>query len=165
MWRFDEHSAHSAASRPVVGHGMAFIPVGFGKKQIVALKLGGSGVLDETFVAWRAEKGAPNKPSLILDGDYLYAVDDKGIASCFDAKTGALKWGERIGGDYSASPLLAEGRLYFFSEQGGVTVLAASPQFKKLAEGKFDDGFMSAPAVSGKALFLRTKSALYRVEE
>jgi outer membrane protein assembly factor BamB len=165
VWRFEEHGAHSAASRPVTGLGMAFFAVGFGKKQIIAVKLGGSGALGDDAVAWREAKGAPNKPSLILDGEYLFAVDDKGIASCFDAKTGALKWGERIGGDYSASPLLAGGRLYFFSEQGAVTVLAARPEFQKLAEGKFDDGFMASPAVSGKAMFLRTKSALYRVEE
>jgi len=165
VWRFDEHGAHSAGSRPVVGLGMVFIPVGFGKKQIIALKLGGTGVLDEASLVWRAEKGAPNKPSLILDGDYIYAVDDKGIATCFEAKTGTVKWSERIGGDYSASPLFAEGRLYFFSENGTVTVVAAAQEFKKLGEGKFDDGFMASPAVSGKALFLRTKSALYRVEE
>jgi outer membrane protein assembly factor BamB len=165
IWRFDEHGAHSAAARPVVGQGMVFIPVGFGKKQIIALKLGGAGALDESSVAWRADKGAPNKPSLILDGDYVFAVDDKGIATCFEAKTGKTMWSERVGGDYSASPLLAEGRLYFFNEQGAVTVVAAAPEFKKLGAGKFDVGFMASPAASGKALFLRTKSALYRVEE
>ncbi len=166
VFRFDEHGAHSAGSRPVVGHGMWFITPGFGKKnQLIALKLGGGGSLDESSVAWRAAKTAPSKPSLLLDGDHLYAVDDKGIAWCIEQKTGTVKWSERIGGDYSASPLLAGGRLYFFSENGSVTVAAAAPEFKKLGGGKFDDGFMAAPAVSGKALFLRTKSALYRVEE
>jgi outer membrane protein assembly factor BamB len=166
VFRFEEQGAHSTGSRPVVGHGMWFITPGFGKKnQLVALKLGGSGALDESSVAWRAAKIAPSKPSLLLDGDYVFAVDDKGIASCIVAKTGDVKWSERIGGDYSASPLLAGGRLYFFSENGTVTVLAASPEFKKLGGGKFDDGFMAAPAVSGNAMFLRTKSALCRVEE
>lgn len=166
LWRFDEHGAHSSGSRPVVGHGMWFVTPGYGKKnQITAVKLGGSGVLDESFLAWRAAKAAPSKPSLLLDGEWLYAVDDKGIAWCIAAKTGEVKWSERLGGDYSASPLLAEGRIYFFSENGSVTVLAASPEFKKAGGGKFDDGFMASPAVSGKALFLRTKSAIYRVEE
>ena len=166
VWRFPTDGVHSAASRPVVGHGMWFITPGFGKKnQMIALKLGGSGELEESSVAWRAAKAAPMKPSLLLDGDYIYAVDDKGIAWCIEAKTGEVKWSERIGGDYSASPLLAGGKLYFFSENGSVTVVAAAPEFKKLGGGKFDDGFMAAPAVSGKAMFLRTKSALYRVEE
>ena len=165
VWRFDEHGAHSAASRPVVGLGMVFIPVGFGKKQIVALKLGGKGALDESSVAWRVLKGAPNKPSLLLDGELLYAVDDSGIVTCVEAKTGAEVWKERIGGNFSASPIFADGRIYLFAEDGKVTVIAAGREFKKLGEGKFDDGFMAAPAVSVKALFVRTKSALYRVEE
>ena len=166
VWRFGQEGVHSASSRPVIGNGMWFLTPGFGKKnQMLALKLGGSGVLDESSVAWRAAKASPTKPSLLLDGDYIYAVDDKGIAWCIEAKTGEVKWSERIGGDYSASPLLADGKLYFFSENGAVTVAAAAPEFKKLTTGKFDDGFMAAPAVSGKALFLRTRTALYRVEE
>lgn len=165
LWRFEERGSHSPAVRPVVGAGMVFLVPGYGVKQIIALKLGGSGLLDETAVAWREKKAAPNKPSLIFDNGLLYVVDDNGMASCLDAKTGAIKWRERIGGNYSASPILAEGRIYFFSEEGKVVVAAASPEFKKIAEGKFDDGFMASPAVSGKALFLRTRSALYRVEE
>jgi outer membrane protein assembly factor BamB len=164
LFRFEERGAHSAASRPVVGQGMWFITPGFGAKQVISLKLEGKGTLDEKSVAWREKKGAPNKPSVILDGDYLYMVDDTGIASCLEAKTGALKWRERIGGDYSASPVLADGKLYFCSENGTVNVLAAAPEFKKLGEGKFAEGFMASPAISGKALYLRTKAALYRVE-
>ncbi len=165
VFRFEERGAHSAAARPVVGHGMWFITPGFGAKQFIALKLGGSGQLDETSVAWREKKGAPNKPSVILDGEYLYSVDDTGIATCVEAKTGAKKWSERIGGDYSASPLLAGGHLYFFSENGSVTILEASPAFKKVGDGKFPEGFMASPAVSGNALYVRTKAAVYRVEK
>jgi outer membrane protein assembly factor BamB len=164
LFRFEERGAHSAASRPVIGNGMWYITPGFGAKQVIGLKLGGNGLLEESAVAWREKKGAPNKPSVVLDGEYLYMVDDTGIASCLDAKTGAMKWRERIGGDYSASPVIAEGRIYFCSENGSVTVLATSPEFKKLGEGKFADGFMASPAISGKALYLRSKTALYRVE-
>jgi len=165
IWRFEEHGGHSPAARPVVGLGMVFLSVGFGKKQVIALKLGGAGALDESAVAWRMTKGAPNKPSLLLNGDLLYALDDSGIVTCLDARSGADVWRERIGGNYSASPLLAEGRAWFFSEEGKVTVLAAGREFKKIAEGNFSEGFMASPAVSGKALFLRTKAALYRVED
>ena len=164
VWRFEERGAHSAAARPVAGFGMVFIAPGFGAKQVIALKLGGHGLLEESSVAWREKKSAPNKPSLILEGDALYMVDDGGMASCLDAKTGAVNWRERIGGNYSAAPLAAEGRVYFFSEEGKVVVVAAKPKFEKLAEGKFDEGFMASPAVSGKALFLRTKGAMLRVE-
>jgi hypothetical protein len=70
-----------------------------------------------------------------------------------------------IGGNYSASPLFAAGRIYFFSEEGKTTVIEASRQFKKLAENTLSDGFMASPAVSGGALYLRTRSHLYRIED
>lgn len=166
LWRFEERDAHSAASRPVIGDGVAYFPVGFGKKpQVLALKLGGSGLLDESAVAWRSTKSAPNKPSVCYDGKRVYILNDGGMAGAVDAKTGADLWRERIGGNYSASPFIAEGRVYFFSEEGKVTVVAAGDTFQKIAEGKFDDGFMASPAVAGKALILRTKTAIYRVEE
>ena len=87
------------------------------------------------------------------------------MAGAIDAKTGADIWRERIGGNYSASPLLADGRVYFFSEEGKVTVAKTGDKFEKVSEGKFDEGFMASPAVAGKALILRTKAAVYRVEE
>src|SRR5213075_289824 len=98
-------------------------------------------------------------------GDLLFGMDDNGVATCWDAKNGETVWNERIGGNYSASPISAEGRLYFFSEEGKTTVVAADRQFKKLAENQLGDGFMASPAVSGKALFLRTRTELYRIEE
>ena len=106
----------------------------------------------------------PKKPSLTFYKDLLFAIDDNGVATCWEGATGAVVWNERIGGNYSAAPLLADGHLYFFSEEGKATVVAASRDFAKLGENLLQDGFMASPAVSGKALFLRTKTHLYRVE-
>ncbi|MEO7319420.1 MAG: PQQ-binding-like beta-propeller repeat protein [Chthoniobacteraceae bacterium] len=165
LWRYEDRSNHSAATRPVAGFGMVFIAAGFGKGQVLALKLGGSGVLAPEALAWSLKKAAPNKPSLLLIGDLIYAINDGGIASCVEAKTGAVVWSERIGGNFSAAPIAADGRIYACNEEGKVTVIAPGREFKVLAESQFDAGFMAAPAVSGKALFLRTKTHLYRVEE
>jgi outer membrane protein assembly factor BamB len=106
----------------------------------------------------------PKKPSLIYHEGLLFAIDDNGVATCWEAATGEVIWNERIGGNYSAAPLLAEGRLYFFSEEGKATVVSASKQFIKLGESTLEDGFMASPAASGKSLFLRTKTSLYRIE-
>ena len=119
----------------------------------------------ELQVVWRAKRNVPKKPSLLLVGESLFGIDDNGVATCWEAKTGRTFWNERIGGNYSAAPLAAEGRLYFFSEEGKTTVVAADREFKKLAENQLGDGFMASPAVSGKALFLRTRTELYRIEE
>ena len=165
IWRYEDRSNHSAATRPVAGLGMVFIPAGFGKGQILALKLGGTGVLPPDSLAWSLKKSAPNKPSLLLIGDLIYAINDGGIATCVDAKTGAVVWSERIGGNFSAAPVFADGRIYACNEEGKVTAFAPGREFKVLGEGQFDAGFMASPAVAGKALFLRTKTHLYRVEQ
>jgi outer membrane protein assembly factor BamB len=165
LWRVEERGQHSAATRPVVGQGLIFIPTGFSKGQLLAVKPGGSGVVTDTHVAWRGKRSIPNKPSLLLVNELLFLVEDGGFASCLEAKTGKELWQERIGGAYSAAPVFVEGRIYAFSEEGKSVVFAAEREYKKLAESKLEDGFMASPAVSGKALFLRTKKALYRIEQ
>ncbi|MEQ1862656.1 MAG: PQQ-binding-like beta-propeller repeat protein, partial [Chthoniobacteraceae bacterium] len=164
LWRFEEREAHSAAGRPVVGGGIVYIPAGFGKAGLLAIKLGGSGVLAETDLAWRYKKGTPQKPSVTLVGDSLFFVNDAGIANCLDAKTGEVVWTERVGGNFSASPLFADGKFWACNEEGKVVVFAASRKFEKLAENTLADGFMASPAVSDGALYLRSKTSLYRLE-
>ena len=164
LWRIDELESHSAATRPVVGHDLAYIPAGFGKAGLLAIKLGGSGVLPPESVAWRLKKSVPNKPSVTLLGDLLFLVNDGGIASCLEAKSGDIIWSERLGGNFSASPILAGGRLYAGNEEGKFYVFEAGRTFKVLAENQFPEGFMASPAVSGQALYLRSRTALYRVE-
>jgi outer membrane protein assembly factor BamB len=87
------------------------------------------------------------------------------VASCVEAKTGEPVWSERIGGNCSASPIIANGKIYFCNEEGKTTVVAAGREFKKLAENKLDSGFMASPAVTDNALILRTKTDLYRIEQ
>ena len=83
-----------------------------------------------------------------------------------DAKTGELVWRERLPGvgNHSSSPVAADGRIYFFNENGDGTVIAATREFKVLAENKLDTGFMASPAIAGKALYVRSKTHLYRIE-
>jgi outer membrane protein assembly factor BamB len=174
IWRVEERTSHSGATRPVVGHGLIFVPTGFSIGQLLAIRPGKKGEsLDvnaaepaktQLQVAWKAKKNVPKKPSLLLLGDLLFGIDDNGVATCWDAKTGNVHWNERIGGNYSAALLAAEGHIYFFSEEGKTTIISAGPEFKKLAENQLGDGFMASPAVSGKALFLRSRTELYRIE-
>jgi outer membrane protein assembly factor BamB len=103
-------------------------------------------------------------PSSLLIGDSIFSIDDSGVSSCLDAKTGAAVWTERVGGKYSASPIYVDGRIYFFSYEGKTTVIAPERQFTILAENQLDDGFRASPAVAGKAFFLRTEKNLYRIE-
>ena len=175
LWRVEERTSYSSATRPVTGHGLVFLPTGFASGQVLAIRPGKSGeVLDakvpgpasmQLQVVWKTKQNAPKKPSLLLLGDLLYALEDNGVVTCWEAVTGKILWSERIGGHYSASPLAAGDRIYLFSEEGKTTVLAAGREYKKLAENQLGDGFMASPAVTGNALFLRSRSHLCRVEE
>ncbi|MBI5690314.1 MAG: PQQ-binding-like beta-propeller repeat protein [Verrucomicrobia bacterium] len=166
-WRVEERRHHSGTVRPVVGHGMVFTATGLAKGELWAVRLGGSGVVTDTHVAWKLTRNVPNRPSPVLVGDLLFLVDqDGGVASCVEARTGEVIWRERLPGtgNHSASPIAAEGRVYFFNEGGHGVVIAAAREFRVLAQNKLEGGFMASPAVAGRALFLRTRTHLYRIE-
>lgn len=175
LWKVEDYSSYSGCTRPVVGHGLVFVPSGFPNGEVLAIRPGKQGEeLDvknenpsgsQLQIVWKDKHHAPKKPSLLLVDDLLYAVDDNGVVSCWEALSGKMLWSERIGGHFTASPLAAPGRIYLFSEEGKTTVIATGREFKKLAENELGDGFMASPAVSGQSLFLRSKSALYRLED
>lgn len=172
IWRVEERTSYSGATRPVVGHGLIFVPSGFATGQLLAFRPGAPGdVIDaketsdkQLRMVWRVKKNVPKKPSLTLVKDLLFGIEDNGIATCWDALTGEVVWTENLGGHFSASPLVAGNCIYFFSEEGKTTVFETARQMRKVSESELKDGFMASPAVAGNSLFLRTKKALYRVE-
>jgi outer membrane protein assembly factor BamB len=90
---------------------------------------------------------------------------DKGVATCIEARTGAEIWTQRIGGNFSSSPLLADGRIYLGSEEGLVHVLQPGREYKSLAINELEGRVMASPAVIDNALFIRTDKAIYRFEK
>ena len=105
------------------------------------------------------------RPSPLRVGNRLYVVSDTSTASCLDPATGQPVWQQRLTGNFSASPLYATGRIYFFSEEGKTTVVAPGDTFQQVAVNELGERIMASPAVSGDALFVRTDQALYRIEE
>lgn len=164
-WRMEERGQHSASTRPVVADDVIYYPTGFAKGQLFALKGGGRGLLSEADLLWKSKRSVPNKPSVLYVNGLLFTVDDGGIATCLDAKTGERIWNERVGGNFSAAPVYADGLIWFFNEQGKCTAVEAGRTFKVVAENQLGDGFMASPAVVGKAFYMRSRTKLYRVEE
>ena len=165
LWRVEERGQHSASTRPVVGQGMIFYPTGFSAGQLFAVRTGGEGLITDTHVVWKVTRGVSNKPSILLVDGLIYMIGDTGIASCIDAQTGEQVWQQRIGGEYSASPLYADGRLWFFSEDGKTTVLKPGRVFERVGENHLDEGSLASTAIAGKAFYLRTRTDLYRIQE
>ncbi len=154
----------SNVTRPVFAHGLLYLATGFMKPELWAIRPGGKGDVTATHVAWKVSRQAPQKPSVAVVGDEVFMVSDNGILTCMDAKTGSIHYSERLGGEFSASPLVAGNRIYFFDQTGQTTVVAAGREFRIAAKSSLGDGFMSSPAVRDDTLFLRSKTKLYRVE-
>lgn len=150
------------ASRPLMSHGLVFVTAGH-TSSLFAIKAGGTGDLTKTNVAWKLPKGAPTRPSPLVAGDLLFAVNDTGVAYCLEAATGKEVWRETLGGKFSASPVLAGGNVYFFSEEGKAFVVAADREFRLAQVNRLDAGCRASPAVTDGALFVRTYTHLYRI--
>jgi outer membrane protein assembly factor BamB len=165
LWRVEERGEYSASSRPTVGLGMIFFSTGFNTGQLFAVRGGGRGVITNSHIAWKMKRSVSNKPSVLRVGDLLYVISDDGIASCVEAATGAVHWQERIGGEFSASPAFADGKIWLFSEDGTTTVIAPGKKFQLLARNSLGDGFLASPAIVDRALYLRSRTHLYRVEK
>jgi outer membrane protein assembly factor BamB len=165
LWKIEERSSFSASTRPVAGNGLVLYPTGFNTGQLLAVRPDGRGDVTASHVVWRVTRGVPQKPSLLLAGDLVFMIHDGGVLTCLDAKTGELVWKARLDGSFSASPVWAEGHIYFCSEDGKITVIEAGREFKVLARNELADGFMASPAIAGSALFLRTRKHLYRIEK
>lgn len=164
-FRVESRVGHSSSSRPAVIGDTVYYTTGWSKGQLWAFKVRPDLSATEDTVEWQLKRSVGNKPVPIVHGDRIFMVDDGGIASCVDRAKGNQIWSERVGGNYSSSPLLAGGRVYFFNEEGVAKIVAADDEFKVLGENELPDGFMASPAVDGNALILRTKTALYRIEE
>ncbi len=165
LWRVEERAQHSASTRPVIGQGMIFYPTGFSTGQLFAVRTGGNGLITDTHVAWKVKRGVSTKPSILLVDELIYMINDTGIASCIEAKTGDVIWQKRVGGEYSASPVYADGRVWLFGEDGKTSVIRAGRTFELLAENQLDEGFLASPAIAGSAFYLRTRTHLYRIEK
>lgn len=147
----------------VLGDGLIFTSSGFEKSTIRTLRTGGRGDITQTHVAWEQVKGVPHIPSFAYAKPYLYTMTEAGVAMCLKAESGEIVWQERVGGKFWASPVVAEGRIYFLDEEGLTTVIRAAPKFEVLARNKIEGACQASMAVSGRRLFLRTATHLYAI--
>jgi outer membrane protein assembly factor BamB len=163
IWRVRHGTGFSNVPRPVAGHGMAYICTGFMNPQIWAIGLDGRGDITESHVKFKVSKQVPATPSPVLVGDQLYFITDQGVATSVSAATGETIWTKRISGNFSASPLYADGKIYFSNHEGKTTVLRPGREYDELAVNALDGQLMASPAVIDHSLLLRSQSHLYRI--
>lgn len=165
LWRAnglnpENNPFYRIVASPVVYADVVYAPTRV--KPLLAIKAGGRGDITESHRLWSFANG-PDVPTPVTDGKYFYLADDRGVLWCLDAKTGQTIWGpQRINpGTYSASPVLADDKLYVTNEDGLTTVVKAGPKFEVLAENNLNDYCLSSPAVSDGQIFIRTAQFLY----
>ncbi|MBL7041609.1 MAG: PQQ-binding-like beta-propeller repeat protein [Pirellulaceae bacterium] len=159
------YNGWSVTPRPLFGHGLLFVVTDFVRPELWAIRPGGNGDVSETNVVWKLRKSIPKAPSLLLIGDLLFFVNDDGVAQCIEAKTGHVFWTERIGGKHWASPVFADGCIYFVDRDGVVTMIEPSRTFRRIGVNQMNEECMASPAIAGRAIFLRTATSLYRLEK
>jgi hypothetical protein len=131
------------------------------EKNLLCVRADGQGDVSGTHVVWSTNQLITYVPSLLLVNDYLFAVNDSGVAWCRDANTGQIIWKHRLGGKFFASPLLACGNIYATSEAGITYVFRAGPKFELIAENDIGEICMATPAVAGGKVYLRSLMHLY----
>jgi outer membrane protein assembly factor BamB len=162
LWKLNYGAlGFSIVPRPVAGDGMLFMCTSFMQSELLAIKLDGGA---QPTIAWRYGRQVPRMPSPLLVGKELYLLSDGGIATCLDAASGRVLWTKRLTGNFCASPLLADGKIFVSNRDGATMVIEPGDEFQELAINRLEGAIMASPAALGHALYIRTDKALYRIE-
>jgi outer membrane protein assembly factor BamB len=162
-----KHTEFNASARPLSHGDTAYINTGSERSHLLALKLDANAKGDLTAsprILWERDKRNAVLSSPLLLNGYMFQATGAAVGVCSDLKTGEDIWNERISpGKFIASPLGTKERIYWASDTGDVTVVAASPEFKVLARNKLEAGVTASPAVADGAIFFRTKTHLVKI--
>ncbi len=165
LWHINHGKGFSNVAAPVFSDGVAYLITGFTKPELWAIPVSSRGELNASNVLWEQKKQIPKKSSPQLVGKDIYLISDNGILSNVDADSGEIRWVKRLGGNYSASPILADGCLYFCSHEGKTTVVRCNSRaFELVAENELDGQLMASPVAIGSSLFLRSDQHLFRID-
>ncbi len=163
LWRVS-YEGYSVIPKPIYHAGLVFVSTSYDRPSLLAIDPSGTGDVTETHVRWKTSSAAiPHTPSLVALEGKVAMISDAGIAACYDAATGEELWKERIGGNYSASPLLVGTHMHLLSEEGDYTVLDIAQQPHQIAKIKLGERTLASPAVIDGDLILRSDKALYRI--
>jgi outer membrane protein assembly factor BamB len=161
-WDFDGMALRTTGS-PIYAQGMVFACSGdgAGPRHMVALRLEGTGAETRPVLAWENKKAFPYVPTLLAYGEYLFFVNDKGVAGCYRARSGEHVWTQRLSGTVASSPIIVDDKIYTATEEGDMYVFAAAPKFRQLAKNSFGERIVATPAVADSRLFIRTEDHLF----
>jgi outer membrane protein assembly factor BamB len=167
LWKITYDGFSNSASPVFVGNEMAIINTGLGKAHVLGLRLDDklTGDVTDSHIEWDIFKRMPARSSPVVIGKKVYLINESGILSRVDAATGEIESFLALKDHFSASGILVDGHLYFASEEGRTFVVKPGAEMEVIATNQLADGFMASPALDEKAIYLRTKSHVYRIEQ
>ena len=166
FWRVHHLGGFNVAARPLFENGLVYVFTSGLTGHLLAVRPDGTGDVTDSHVAWTTTKSTPHIPSPIIVDDAMFLVTQKGIARCLNSKTGEENWIKRVGGSHWASPLYANGNIYFFNKGGDVEVFMASKDtVKSIAKNSLNGEIIASPAVAGESMILRSTTHLYCIAE
>lgn len=163
LWQV-RYLGFSTVPCPIYADGTAYFCTGYFKPEIWSVRVDGAGDVTESHVDWRFRGAVPDTPSPCLVEGRIYCVSNTGVGTVIDIESGKQISRFRMGGNYSASPVYAGGRLYFCSEEGHTKIIEPVERPKVIASNRVAGIIKASPAVVGDSLILRTTSALYRIK-
>ena len=164
LWRVT-YTGFSNVPRPVFANGLVYVSSGYFAHELMAIRPDGTGDVTATHVAWRFKKGVPNISSPVVAGGLLFMVSDQGTATCLDAKTGEVKWTERLPGTYTASLMVRGDTVCAFADDGKAVLFKAAAEFEQVGRNELGGRIQATPAAAGGGLIVRTDGALYLLTE
>jgi outer membrane protein assembly factor BamB len=160
-----ESDDYNAAARPLILGNMAILNTGGNGANLVAVRLDATtrGKVTKSHVVWDRGRGNSRLPSPALVGERIFTITDGGVLYCLDARTGKELYAQRLGGNFTASPVAANGLIYLCDERGRTTVVKAADQYELIARNELTQGVRASPAIADGALYLRTFGRLYKI--
>jgi len=164
LWRVDHGDGFSNVPRPVFASGVVYLCTGYTQPELWAVRVDGQGDVTETHVNWKVSRQIPANPSPLLVDDLLFTVSDNGIVSCFDARSGKTHWQKRIGGNFSASPVFANGHVFFCSHTGDISGFQATATASEPVTSHIDGEWKASPVVLDSSVLLRSSTTLFQIQ-
>jgi outer membrane protein assembly factor BamB len=161
-WESDKLFTLKSVSSPVVAGSVIFATAGSGGagRESAAVRPGDATAGRDPTVAWTLDRSLPYVPTPIAIGEYLYIISDAGVMTCVTAATGERVWQERVGGNFYASPVSVNGRIYLVTRSGEVIVIKAGPEYKVLGKSTLPESTDATPAIANGCMYFRTLNHL-----
>ena len=162
LW-FTDGDCKTPVPSAISANGIIFTSRGYNSGPYLAIRPGGKGDVSGSHVLWRMPTGAPYVSSLLCYQDLIYMATEVGVVRCLNPATGETIWTERVGGNFSASPVGADGRIYLLSEEGETVVLEAGKKCIVLSRNPLNEVCRASPAIAAGRIFTRSEQYLFAI--